>query len=277
VAWVHAFPDYLHDFISNLRGGVAPTGAVAASEAAVSAFNGADAPGPAATRRRSLAIGLRLRLAEIARFASQPTLNGPGQCGAADLVRLEEVTMTNSAPVSVTPPATLRCSMAEAIARWVRNDLGAAMAELGSPPVAITNGGSYNCRGRNNDASAKISEHGRGNAFDLGPIKLANGAGMDLSNRVTPQSVRLRLREATCHRFNTVLGPGSDPYHADHIHLDLAERARGYKMCQWEVGTPDVVAEVSIPKPSPLAEPKLPKRPAKMGRPARRIPRSADR
>ena len=75
-----------------------------------------------------------LRLAEIARFAPQPTLNGPGQCGAADLVRLEEVTMTNSAAVSVTPPATLRCSMAEAIARWVRTDLGAALAELGSVP-----------------------------------------------------------------------------------------------------------------------------------------------
>jgi hypothetical protein len=220
-----------------------------------------------------------LRLAEIARFAPQPTLNGPGQCGAADLVRLEEVTMTNSAPpVSVMPPATLRCSMAEAIARWVRNDLGAAMAELGSPPVALTNGGSYNCRGRNNDASAKISEHGRGNAFDLGSIKLANGAVMDLSNnRVTPESFRLRLRDATCHRFNTVLGPGSDPYHANHIHLDLAERARGYKMCQWDVGTPEVIAEVPIPKPSPLAESKLPKRPAKMGRPARRVLRSADR
>ena len=44
------------------------------------------------------------------------------------------------------------------------------------PPIAVTNGGSYNCRGRNNDASAKISEHGRGNAFDLGPVKLADGA-----------------------------------------------------------------------------------------------------
>jgi len=220
-----------------------------------------------------------LRLAEIARFAPQPSLNGPGQCGAADLVRLEEVTMTNSAPVSVMPPATLRCSMAEAIARWVRNDLGSAVAELGSPPVALTNGGSYNCRGRNNDASAKISAHGRGNAFDLGPIKLANGAVMDLSNGVTPQSFRLHLRDATCHRFNTVLGPGSDPYHVNHIHLDLAERARGYKMCQWDVGTPDVVAEVPmpLPKPSPLAEPMLAKRPTKMERPARRVPRAADR
>jgi hypothetical protein len=219
-----------------------------------------------------------LRLAEIAQFAPQPTLNGPGQCGAADLVRLDGIIMTNGAPVTVIMPAgTLRCSMAEAIARWVRTDLGAALAELGSVSVAITNGGSYNCRGRNNDASAKISEHGRGNAFDLGPVKLADGAVIDLSNRFTPQSFRQRLRDATCNRFSTVLGPGSDPYHANHIHLDLAERARGYKMCQWEVGTPDVVAEVPIPKPSPLAEPKLPKRPAKMARPARRGPRSADR
>ncbi len=69
--------------------------------------------------------------------------------------------------------------MAEVIARWVRNDLGAALAALESSPVAITNGGSYNCRGRNNDASAKISEHGRGNAFDLGPIKLADGTVLE--------------------------------------------------------------------------------------------------
>jgi hypothetical protein len=94
----------------------------------------------------------------------------------------------------------------------LRTDLGAALAELGSVPVAITNGGSYNCRGRNNDASANISEHGRGNAFDLGPVKLADGAVIDLSNRFTPQSFRQRLRDATCNRFSTVLGPGLDPY-----------------------------------------------------------------
>ena len=116
-------------------------------------------------------------------------------------MRLDGIIMTNGAPVTViTPAATLRCSMAEAIARWVRTDLGAALAELGSVPVAITNGGSYNCRGRNNDASAKISEHGRGNAFDLGPVMLADGAVIDLSNRFTPQSVRQRLRDAASTR-----------------------------------------------------------------------------
>jgi hypothetical protein len=203
-----------------------------------------------------------LRLGEIARFAHGSTVNGPGQCGAADLVRLEGIIMPNSALISVTPAAILRCPMAEAVARWVRDDLGPAGGELESPPVAITNEGSYDCRGRNNDTGAKISEHGRGNALDLGPIRLASGAVMDLSNRFAPQSFRQRLRDAACRRFTTVLGPGSDPFHADHIHVDLAERARGYRLCQWDVGAPEAAAKVPIPRPKPFAltERKLSKR-----------------
>jgi len=189
--------------------------------------------------------------------------------------------MPNSAVVSVMPPATLRCPIAEAVAQWVRNDLDTAMAELDSPPAAITNHGSYDCRGRNNDAGAKISEHGRGNALDLGPIRLANGSVVDLTKRSTPQPFRQRLRDAACHRFNTVLGPGSDAYHADHIHVDLAERAHGYRMCQWDVREPEAVVEVPIPLPKPggitLAERKLSTRPAKMAMPARRLPRSINR
>jgi Extensin-like protein C-terminus len=125
------------------------------------------------------------------------------------------------------------------------------MAELDYSPAAVTNHGSYDCRGRNNDAGAKISEHGRGNALDLGPIRLANGAVMDLTKKSTPQSVRRRLRDAACHRFNTVLGPGSDSYHVNHIHVDLAERTHGYRMCQWDVREPETVAEVPIPLPKP--------------------------
>jgi hypothetical protein len=29
-----------------------------------------------------------------------------------------------------------------------------------------------------------------------------------------------------------VLGPGSDAFHDDHLHLDLAERRGGYRLCQ---------------------------------------------
>jgi hypothetical protein len=122
---------------------------------------------------------------------------------------------------------------------------------------------------------------GRGNALDLGPIRLANGAVMDLTKRSTPQPFRQRLRDAACHRFNTVLGPGSDAYHADHIHVDLAERAHSYRMCQWDVREPEAVIEVPIALPKPggitLAERKLSTRPAKMAMPARRLPRSINR
>jgi hypothetical protein len=73
-----------------------------------------------------------LRLAEIARFVHQPSVNGPGQCGASDVVRLEGIIMPDSALVSIMPAATLRCPIAEAVAQWVRNDLGSAGTRIGA-------------------------------------------------------------------------------------------------------------------------------------------------
>jgi hypothetical protein len=34
-------------------------------------------------------------------------------------------------------------------------------------------------------------------------------------------------------RFTTVLGPGADRAHEFHLHVDLAERRNGYRLCQW--------------------------------------------
>ena len=49
--------------------------------------------------------------------------------------------------------------------------------------------------------------------------------------------LREALRDAACHRFTTVLGPG-DPYHDGHIHLDVIQRRGGYRICQWDVREP---------------------------------------
>jgi hypothetical protein len=98
---------------------------------------------------------------------------------------------------------------------------------------------------------------------------------MDL--RSTPQSFRQRVRDAACRRFNTVLGPGSDPYHAEHIHVDLAERAHRYRMCQWDVGGAVGEVPIPLPKPAGVVAGKLSKRPAKMAMPARRLARSVKR
>jgi hypothetical protein len=42
-----------------------------------------------------------------------------------------------------------------------------------------------------------------------------------------------------------LLGPGSDWYHEDHIHLDLMERRGNYRICQWNVWDP-------LPQVAPL-------------------------
>jgi hypothetical protein len=40
------------------------------------------------------------------------------------------------------------------------------------------------------------------------------------------------VRKAACPIFNTVLGPGSDAAHGDHLHLDLRQRKGDYRICQ---------------------------------------------
>jgi hypothetical protein len=204
-----------------------------------------------------------LRLAKIAAFASLPVLTGPGQCGATEAVRLDAVLMPDGSRVPISPPATLRCTMAEAFAQWVREDIGGAANDLGSRLATISGFDSYECRGRNRISTAKVSEHGRANAIDIRGVKLANGTTVDLTSASASKPFRERVRTAACRRFMTVLGPGSDGYHEDHIHVDLAERRSGYRMCQWDLREPPAeagsvsasaptVADVPLPRPRPF-------------------------
>jgi hypothetical protein len=192
-----------------------------------------------------------IRLGEIAAFEPLPTLLGPGSCGANDVVRLDAIVMAEKRQIPLNPPAILRCSMAEAVAHWVRNDIAPATGELGSPLAAIANFDSYDCRGRNRLIGAKLSEHGRGNALDIRSIRLQNGTVVELTSLQVSKEFRTRLRTAACARFMTVLGPGSDGYHENHIHVDLAERRGGYRMCQWDIREP--MAAIPLPQPKPAA------------------------
>ncbi|XUM19915.1 extensin family protein [Bradyrhizobium oligotrophicum S58] len=104
---------------------------------------------------------------------------------------------------------------------------------------------SYQCRGRNNVSGAQLSEHGRANALDVHGFRLADGRMVDLTDRTQPRDVREAVLHAVCTHFSTVLGPDSDWYHEDHIHLDLIERRNNYRICQWDVLDP-------LPKVAPL-------------------------
>ena len=182
---------------------------------------------------------------EIAIAPSIPDIRGPGGCGGEDLVKLEAIMLPNKHRVAVTPPATLRCKMATEIADWVRTDVVGLTAPLGSEPSVLDNFDSYECRGFNRISGAHLSEHGHANALDVRAIKLANGKSIELTDRTVPRDLRESFLHSVCARFMTVLGPGSDWYHEEHIHLDLMERRNNYRICQWNVWDP-------LPKIAPL-------------------------
>jgi hypothetical protein len=168
-------------------------------------------------------------------FKPMGELGGPGGCGGPDVVLLERIILPDHSEIAVEPPATLRCEMAEAITHFVRQDLAPAAATMGSALRAIENFDSYDCRGRNRVAGAQLSQHGLANALDIRTVRLKDGRAVRPADAAAPREFRAAMKAAVCNRFTTVLGPGSDGYHEDHIHVDLAERRSGHRLCQWDL------------------------------------------
>ncbi|ODM75504.1 extensin family protein [Bradyrhizobium elkanii] len=182
---------------------------------------------------------------EIAIAPSIPDIHGAGGCGGEDLVRLEAIVLADKRKVAVKPAAILRCKMAAAVADWVRTDIAPLAQSLGGGISNLDNFDSFECRGRNRVAGAQLSEHGRANALDVRALGLANGKSISLTDRSVPRALRETVLHSVCARFSTVLGPGSDWYHEDHIHLDLIDRRNNYRICQWNVYDP-------LPEVAPL-------------------------
>jgi hypothetical protein len=183
---------------------------------------------------------------------SLPPITGPGECGAPDVVRLEAVVLADQSRVAMVPPAILRCTMAEAIVSWVREEAAPRALALGAPLRSIANLASFDCRGRNGIFGAKLSEHGKANALDIPAFKLADGKVVELTDPRVARDFREGLRQSVCARFMTVLGPGSDGYHEDHVHVDLAERRNNYRICEWDVREPQDAAAAAFAATVPL-------------------------
>ena len=165
-----------------------------------------------------------------------PSILGPRSCGAEDVVRLDAVVLKDGKRIALALAATLRCPMAETVARWIREEIApAAAATFGSSVHTVVTGTFYECRGRDRNPDAKVSEHGHANALDLRGLTLANGTAVDFTDKSAPKEFRDYIKQSACTIFTTVLGPGSDSYHENHIHVDLLERPGGYRLCQWDV------------------------------------------
>jgi len=177
----------------------------------------------------------RSRLAEIAVFKPLPSITGPGDCIATDVVALDAVLLPDGHRIALSPVSTLRCPMAEAVTHWIRDDVAPTIAAMGKSLRGVETLDSFDCRPRNGIKDANISEHGRANALDVRAFRLANGAAIELTDASVDTSLREKLRQSACSRFSTVLGNGADAYHDSHIHLDLLERSNHYRICQWDV------------------------------------------
>ena len=163
-------------------------------------------------------------------FLPVPPVEGAGQCGIDNPVK---VTML-SKRIAMRPPAVMNCRTALAAARWAHRDLApAARRRYASNVREIRHMSAYSCRRIR--GSGRLSEHGRGNALDIGSIKLANGHVIDVARpgffSFREKSFLKAIRKGACEHFTTVLGPGSDAAHADHFHFDLKARRGGSRYC----------------------------------------------
>jgi hypothetical protein len=209
----------------------------------------------------SMPSACRLRLtADLAIAPSLPPITGPGECEAPDVVRLEAVVLPDHSRVAITPAAILRCIMAEAIVGWVRDEAAPRALGLGASLKSVENLTSFDCRGRNGVVGAKLSEHGKANALDIHSLTLANGKTVVLTDPRVSADFREGLRKSTCEQFTTVLGPGSDGFHEDHVHVDILQRRAGYRICEWDVREPGAALAASAyvnSVPLPRARPAI--------------------
>ena len=154
-----------------------------------------------------------------------PSIDGPGICG---LEHPFKVTALAGGTVSLSAKQTIGCPLTAALDQWVHDFVQpAAQARFGTPVVRINSLGSFSCRPIDNKRNEKLSEHAFGNAIDIGGFVLADGRqlsfGRDWNSR--DDQVRAFLHEAqagACAIFTTVLAPGADSFHTNHMHVDLA-------------------------------------------------------
>lgn len=140
--------------------------------------------------------------------------------------------------IKLEPSGTMRCETALALSRWTREMMlpAAALALPEKKVTAIANASTYICRNRNSAENGKISEHAKGNAVDISTIAFDKGEPLVMKPRGedgTPEGAFQRAITATaCLFFRTVLSPGSDATHQDHLHLDVLERKGDYLYCR---------------------------------------------
>ncbi|KQS76924.1 hypothetical protein ASG25_16075 [Rhizobium sp. Leaf384] len=169
------------------------------------------------------------------RFSEKPRIDDGKGCGIGKPISVTEILPG----IKLAPEATLRCEAALELARWTKEAVlpaaRVAMSEDGALKT-INQASSYICRLRNNASTGKISEHARGNAIDIASFTFKNGESIAIQPRDEDGTLSGAFQRAVtatgCLYFETVLDPGSDEAHENHLHFDVLQRRGNYRYCR---------------------------------------------
>lgn len=160
---------------------------------------------------------------------------GP-ECGYSDgiLVRSGGARIASPAPAGL----VTSCPVASALALWDERVVQpAARHHFGEGVAALEHAGSYSCRRLYGRESGGWSEHSTANAVDIVGFRLTDGRTVsvlrDWPSEGEDAAFLREVRDGACGLFTTVLSPDYNAAHADHLHLDSANRGiSGWKACR---------------------------------------------
>jgi hypothetical protein len=171
-------------------------------------------------------------------FEPQAAFGSPGSCSIANPVKVTADSGTNW-----NRPGVMSCSMARVVDRFETQVVQAAAQRiLGQRVAKLHHMGTYDCRTRRTETTVassgeggsrggRLSEHGKGQAIDIGGFELADGTMIsvkkDWRGAGKKSEFLQAVARASCEHFNVVLTPNHNKLHADHLHLDIGP----HKLC----------------------------------------------
>jgi hypothetical protein len=181
----------------------------------------------------------RLRAADVRFDIPVMPVAARASCTIEVPVRLKSLTTRarSVAEVHLPDEPIISCPFAERLTAWLGHLVAPLIAGRISIDLrAVRTGPGYECRNRNGAANGKLSAHAVGQAIDIAGFELSNGKLIPVKpdGDEAMRDVVDSVRTAACGWFTTVLGPGSDAAHTDHLHVDIAMHGASdrYRICQ---------------------------------------------
>jgi hypothetical protein len=171
-------------------------------------------------------------------MTEQPSSSNEG-CRIEAPVRLKAVPVPSrpSTMVHLADQPVLACRFAGRLGHWIGDLVAPLVAGIKETELkTVRTGPGFECRNRNRAATGKLSAHGEGLAIDIAGFEFSNGSVLLIKPEAgaAPDSALAALRTAACGWFTTILGPGSDEAHHNHLHVDIEQHGSSdrYRICQ---------------------------------------------